>query len=78
MKFKNPFKKKTPEELIQEMEDMPVDQLMKRFEKAADPATKTSPEEAVALMAVADNLEKKVAPLTWNRATRRKMKRGKK
>lgn len=75
MKFKNPFKKKTVDELVQEMRDMPVDKLMQRFQKAADPANKTSPEEAMALTVIADDLERKVEPLTWNRAQRRAMKK---
>lgn len=76
----NPFKRKKTDadQRVQELLDLPSDQLEARFRKAVDPKHPPSLEEAQALATVANLMEASLQPLTMNRAARRKSKRGKK
>lgn len=78
--MRNPFKRKKTdaEARVQELLDLPSDQLEARFRKAADPKHPPSLEEAQALATVADMMMQALHPLTLNRAARRAAKRGKK
>lgn len=81
--FKNhwPFKRdpKEPAELAQEWLDMHIDDLQQLMESKAAlaEAGKLSLREAEAMMIVAETMQERLEPLTWNRAKRRAMKKGK-
>lgn len=74
-----PFRQdpKEPADLAEEWLDLPVGELQKLMETKAVQAEagKLSLREAEAMMIVADTMQERLEPLTWNRAKRRAMKK---
>lgn len=75
----NPFKKDPPksaQELAKEWLDLPMDELAAKMEATAMKPD-VSRTEATAMTIVAETMQQRLEPLTWNRAQRRKNKRKK-